>query len=147
MYLDRDGFKEVNDGYGHSTGDALLKLVGERLLSVVRGYDAVARLGGDEFALLIEDIGEDIDPVEFAERVISALAEPMVVDQVCHNVKASMGVAMYPDSGSTGEQPPLGADVPVRVATSARTRRRAAGHAHAVVRSDSAGVLCGARSG
>jgi diguanylate cyclase (GGDEF)-like protein len=59
MYLDRDGFKEVNDGYGHSTGDALLKLVGERLLSVVRGYDAVARLGGDEFALLIEDIGEE----------------------------------------------------------------------------------------
>jgi diguanylate cyclase (GGDEF)-like protein len=62
MYLDGDGFKEVNDGCGHSTGDALLKLVGERLLSVVRGYDAVARLGGDEFALLIEDIGEDIDP-------------------------------------------------------------------------------------
>jgi diguanylate cyclase (GGDEF)-like protein len=104
MYLDLDGFKEVNDTYGHSTGDALLKLVGERLLHVVRGYDAVARLGGDEFALLIEDIGDDIDPVEFAERVISALAEPMNVEQVCHNLTASLGIALFPESGTTGEQ-------------------------------------------
>jgi diguanylate cyclase (GGDEF)-like protein len=127
MYLDLDGFKEVNDGYGHSTGDALLKLVGERLLSVVRGYDAVARLGGDEFALLIEDIGEDIDPVEFAERVISALAEPMVVDHVCHKVTASMGVALYPESGSTGEQLLQAADQAMYVAKR-RGRNRSCVH-------------------
>jgi two-component system, cell cycle response regulator len=104
MYLDLDGFKEVNDGYGHAAGDGLLKLVGERLSHVVRGYDAVARLGGDEFALLIEELGADVDAMEFAERVIAALAEPMRVDEVSHKLTASMGVALYPDSGTSGEQ-------------------------------------------
>jgi diguanylate cyclase (GGDEF)-like protein len=103
MYLDLDGFKEVNDRYGHSAGDALLKVIGARLSSVVRDYDAVARLGGDEFALLLEDIGDDIDPVEFAERVIHALAQPMLVDGATHTLTASMGVALYPEAGETGE--------------------------------------------
>jgi diguanylate cyclase (GGDEF)-like protein len=104
MYLDLDGFKAVNDGYGHSAGDALLKVVGTRLTSVVRDYDAVARLGGDEFALLLEDIGDDIDPMEFADRVISALAQPMLVDGATHALTASMGVALYPEAGETGEE-------------------------------------------
>jgi diguanylate cyclase (GGDEF)-like protein len=104
MFLDLDGFKEVNDGFGHSAGDELLKIVGTRLSSVVRDYDAVARLGGDEFALLLEDIGELCDPGEFADRVIRALAEPMVLDNMHHSLTASMGVALYPDAGATAEQ-------------------------------------------
>jgi diguanylate cyclase (GGDEF)-like protein len=104
MYLDLDGFKEVNDSHGHSAGDVLLKVVGTRLSSVVRDYDGVARLGGDEFALLLEDIGDDIDPVEFADRVINALAQPMLVDGATHALTASMGVALYPEAGETGEE-------------------------------------------
>jgi diguanylate cyclase (GGDEF)-like protein len=102
-YLDPDGFKAVNDSYGHSAGDALLRVVGTRLSSVVRGYDAVARLAGDEFALLLEDIADDSDPAEFADRVINALAQPMLVNGATQTLTASMGVARYPEAGETGE--------------------------------------------
>jgi diguanylate cyclase (GGDEF)-like protein len=103
MYLDLDGFKEVNDGFGHSAGDALLKVVGARLSGAVRGYDAVARLGGDEFALLIEDIEDDGAAREFAERVLCALAEPMNLHGVSHTLTASLGIALYPEAAATGE--------------------------------------------
>ncbi|HEY2735678.1 MAG TPA: diguanylate cyclase [Polyangiales bacterium] len=104
MFLDLDGFKEVNDRFGHSAGDELLKMVGARLSAVVRDYDAVARLGGDEFALLIEDIGDDVDPTEFADRVIAALAEPIASNGAHHVLTASMGVAIYPEAGLAAEQ-------------------------------------------
>ena len=116
MFLDLDGFKEVNDRFGHSAGDELLKLVGTRLTAVVREYDAVARLGGDEFALLVEDVGGRCDPAEFAERIVSALAEPVQLGDVSHVLTASMGVAIYPDSGITAERLLRAADQAMYVA-------------------------------
>jgi len=127
MFLDLDGFKAVNDQYGHGAGDELLKIVGTRLSAVVRDYDAVARLGGDEFALLIEDIGDDCDPGEFAERIVNALAEPMLLGDVGHTLTASMGVAIFPDSGLSAEQLLAAADQAMYVA---KRRGRNRYHVH-----------------
>jgi diguanylate cyclase (GGDEF)-like protein len=116
MILDLDGFKAVNDRFGHSAGDELLKLIGARLSSVVRDYDAVARLGGDEFALLVEDIGAECDPTVCAERIIEALAEPVLLGSVSHELTGSMGVAIFPDSGTTAERLLRAADQAMYVA-------------------------------
>ena len=91
LLLDLDGFKAVNDGFGHAVGDALLVVVAQRLCSVVRQGDTVARLGGDEFAIVLQDAGHE-QALEIADRICAALAAPMSVGgQVCW-VSASVGV-------------------------------------------------------
>jgi diguanylate cyclase (GGDEF)-like protein len=127
MFLDLDGFKEVNDQHGHGAGDELLKIVAARLTAVVRDYDAVARLGGDEFALLIEDIGDDCDPAEFAERIVHALAEPMLLGDTQHTLTASMGVSIFPEGGASAEQLLAAADQAMYVA---KRRGRNRFHVH-----------------
>jgi two-component system cell cycle response regulator len=116
MVLDLDGFKAVNDRFGHSAGDELLKLVGARLSGVVRDDEMVARLGGDEFALLVEDTGTQGDPTECAEHVIEALAQPVLLGSVSHELTASMGVAIFPDSGTSAERLLRAADQAMYVA-------------------------------
>jgi diguanylate cyclase (GGDEF)-like protein/PAS domain S-box-containing protein len=94
LFIDLDDFKMVNDSLGHDAGDQLLVILGDRLRSVLRAGDTAARLGGDEFAILIED-APDVDTVrEVAERVLDAVAEPMMVKGRLLHLRASVGVAL-----------------------------------------------------
>ncbi|HET6908488.1 MAG TPA: EAL domain-containing protein [Mycobacteriales bacterium] len=119
--LDLDRFKEINDTLGHQVGDALLQLVGERLLSVVRPEDTVARLGGDEFAILVTDVGHLQRAMEVADRVRSALGEPFRHDSMSFEIDASIGVALHPDHGHDFETLLQRADVAMYVAKERNT--------------------------
>ncbi|HEY0463201.1 MAG TPA: GGDEF domain-containing response regulator, partial [Polyangiaceae bacterium] len=97
MYIDLDGFKAVNDQYGHDIGDALLKQAGSRIVQCTREYDAVARLGGDEFAVLATNLAEGSATVT-AERVARALAAPFETDVGELTVTASIGLSSFPEN-------------------------------------------------
>jgi diguanylate cyclase (GGDEF)-like protein/PAS domain S-box-containing protein len=120
LFLDLDGFKEVNDSLGHEAGDRLLIQVAERLHSCVRPSDTVARFGGDEFAVLIEDASDDIDAIQVAERVLDGLRQPFDVNGRELHVRGSMGIARM-DSDVDG------ADQLLRNADLAMYRAKAAG--------------------
>lgn len=97
MYIDLDGFKAVNDGLGHDTGDALLKQVAKRIADCTREYDLVARLGGDEFAVLTTNLADGCETVT-AERIRNAIAAPFELGDQTVAVSASIGVSVYPES-------------------------------------------------
>jgi diguanylate cyclase (GGDEF)-like protein/PAS domain S-box-containing protein len=93
LFLDLDGFKEVNDSLGHATGDVLLIQVAERLRSCVRPIDTVARLGGDEFAVLVADKSSERDGATVADRIVRALRDPFKLEGREIYVGASIGIA------------------------------------------------------
>ena len=99
VYLDLDGFKAVNDSYGHMAGDALLQLVAERLRGLVRASDIAARIGGDEFVVLSEQT-EPVQLQRFGERIIREISEPYELDSG-HKLQigASVGIALAPEHG------------------------------------------------
>lgn len=100
--LDLDRFKEVNDTLGHQVGDALLILVGERLVDCMREGDTVARLGGDEFAVLLPQRNEGCTAHDVAERIRTALREPFsLAGCVSLEIGVSIGLALYPDDAET----------------------------------------------
>jgi diguanylate cyclase (GGDEF)-like protein len=101
MFLDLDGFKGVNDTYGHDVGDILLKQVADRLCYCVRQSDTVARIGGDEFLLVLPDVYRDADVAEVANRVAAEIREPIRVDDLLLHTSASIGVCHYPVDGRT----------------------------------------------
>lgn len=94
--LDLDGFKAVNDGYGHAVGDLLLVEVAQRLKSILRGADAVARLSGDEFVLILRNVDDERQLHAALRRVLRALAAPCVVREHTLSLSASIGVTLYP---------------------------------------------------
>jgi diguanylate cyclase (GGDEF)-like protein/PAS domain S-box-containing protein len=94
LYLDLDGFKNVNDSLGHDAGDELLRAVSQRLLDAVRSDDTVARLGGDEFAILIEQSPRPVDEATaIADRVLQALTAPFEISGSAIRMSASIGIA------------------------------------------------------
>jgi diguanylate cyclase (GGDEF)-like protein len=97
MFIDLDGFKDVNDRLGHQVGDALLRDLAGRMRHVFRDYDTVARFGGDEFAILLTDIDSSVDVAHIASRLCDALSEPLDVDDHHLQVTASVGISVYPD--------------------------------------------------
>lgn len=98
-YLDLDGFKDVNDRYGHPAGDALLEQVARRLEEIVRADDVVARLGGDEFIVLQAGIGEESEAEMLARRIIREVSKPYVIDDISMSVSVSVGIATAPKLG------------------------------------------------
>lgn len=96
--LDLDGFKPVNDLYGHSVGDALLTDVGRRLTELAGDSIDVARLGGDEFALIFLDFAGQADLLEKSEALCAAMREPMVLADATIRISASIGLAAYPQT-------------------------------------------------
>ncbi|MDL5159510.1 putative bifunctional diguanylate cyclase/phosphodiesterase [Actinomycetospora termitidis] len=100
LVLDLDGFKAINDSFGHEIGDELLVAVAERLRGLVRESDTVARLGGDEFAILVQDATPE-QTLDIAERIRTALAAPVVVQGRSCWVSASIGVRLGAGGGGS----------------------------------------------
>ncbi len=102
--LDLDRFKIINDSMGHSAGDALLKLVGERLRAATRSEDTIARAGGDEFLLLLRGVEARADAEKLVQRWMHALAEPYRIQGAEVHVSPSMGIARYPTDALDSEE-------------------------------------------
>jgi diguanylate cyclase (GGDEF)-like protein/hemerythrin-like metal-binding protein/PAS domain S-box-containing protein len=101
LACDLDGFKSVNDTYGHDAGDQVLRVAAETLRSRCREMDTAARIGGDEFALILPGVCEPDDAALVANRLIAALTEPIAIDGDSCSVGASVGIALYPRDGQT----------------------------------------------
>jgi diguanylate cyclase (GGDEF)-like protein/PAS domain S-box-containing protein len=118
LFLDLDRFKSVNDSLGHDVGDALLKIVADRLVSVVRDVDTVCRLGGDEFVIILGAVTGPDDAVMIAERVVEVLGQP--VDAMGHALRAStsIGIALFPDDATDAQSLMKSADAAMYTAKS-----------------------------
>ena len=99
LFVDLDKFKDVNDTMGHHAGDELLKAVAERLTSAVRQSDLVARLGGDEFVVLIEEHGGPEEVMIVAQKVMTQMVRPVLIDWREVSVSGSIGIASFPEDG------------------------------------------------
>jgi diguanylate cyclase (GGDEF)-like protein/PAS domain S-box-containing protein len=99
MFIDLDGFKEVNDSHGHEIGDMVLKMVGERLTESLRETDTVARIGGDEFLVIQTEVHDRSDITKVAEKIVKRIAEPFYLEEIEIKIGASIGIAVYPQNG------------------------------------------------
>lgn len=122
VYLDLDGFKEVNDQYGHDAGDQLLMIIAQRLQALIREGDTLARLGGDEFVVLLADLDKTEQCIPALERLLMAAAEPIEVNDLVLQVTASIGVSFWP------QQQEVDADKLVRQADLAMYQAKQQGH-------------------
>jgi diguanylate cyclase (GGDEF)-like protein/PAS domain S-box-containing protein len=102
-FVDLDRFKYINDSLGHHVGDELLRAMANRLKATVRDSDTVARLGGDEFVLLINGHSDLESIATVLERMLAEISQPWTIPQGDFNVTCSIGVALYPDDGTTAE--------------------------------------------
>lgn len=99
LFVDLDGFKKINDNFGHDSGDIVLKTIAERLLRSVRKSDMVSRFGGDEFIIIMEHLENTNTIVDTCKRIISEVARTIIIGNNEGNVTASIGVAVYPTDG------------------------------------------------
>ncbi|MFC1602247.1 EAL domain-containing protein [Pseudomonadota bacterium] len=104
IYLDLDGFKDINDSLGHTAGDELLLEVAQRLQERARQTDTLARLGGDEFTLLVTNFQKPEQIGSLAEHILEVLTEPFVIQNREIHIGASIGIAIYPDDGTSPEE-------------------------------------------
>ncbi|MDQ6963298.1 MAG: diguanylate cyclase [Mariprofundales bacterium] len=98
LFIDIDGFKPINDTYGHDAGDELLQQIATRLLQCIRDSDTVARVGGDEFVLLLESKSQQ-DLLNVADKVLKAIRQPFILQATSCQVGASIGISIYPEDG------------------------------------------------
>lgn len=99
LFVDIDGFKEVNDVLGHMAGDVLLQSVAERLVCSVRSSDTVSRRGGDEFVILLSELARAKDAAMCAKKILEELCRPHCVGGRVVEITASIGVAIFPEGG------------------------------------------------
>ncbi len=99
FFVDLDGFKSINDNYGHEVGDQVVIEIARRLSECIRRTDTVARIGGDEFTVLVEKVGSINDAVVSAEKIIDVVTQPLEVKEQVVWVGCSIGIAVYPDAG------------------------------------------------
>lgn len=98
LFIDLDGFKEVNDTHSHAAGDFVLKEIALRLRSAARREDIVARLGGDEFVIVLSDTNAETAE-NVSKRMLHEIAQPMTSDEATFQLRASIGISMYPEDG------------------------------------------------
>src|SRR5438067_2689903 len=111
MFLDLDGFKPVNDTFGHPKGDAVLRAVAKRLVDEVASNGTVGRMGGDEFAIVINDAQSRRKVEQLADRIVQAIKEPYIIDQTEIRIGVSIGCAFGPIDGATVDDLILKADL------------------------------------
>lgn len=105
MYIDLDGFKQINDVFGHESGDAVLREIAIRFAQEIRDTDFISRVGGDEFVLICNDLSDKNLPVEIlAERILNTLQKPFILpDNQQGQIGGSIGIAIYPQDGEDPE--------------------------------------------
>ena len=123
--MDLDGFKQVNDTLGHDRGDTLLRQLGARLVAALREGDTVARLGGDEFAILAADATDLEGAAAIAWKIQQACEQAFTIDDTIVDVSTSIGIALFPEHGTTTAELLHRADLAMYVA-------KRSGHGHAV---------------
>jgi diguanylate cyclase (GGDEF)-like protein len=101
IYVDLDGFKQVNDLYGHHIGDLYLQEVAERMKRQLRPHDTLARLGGDEFGVLLPRVRNRAGVAEIAQRLEHSFDAPLILEGLTLEGTASFGIALYPEDGAT----------------------------------------------
>ena len=111
LFIDLDGFKQINDRLGHAAGDTLLKEMSRRLSECLRDSDIVARLGGDEFAVLLQEMREAVDAAAAARKILAAVLEPMRLQEQECRVTASVGICMYPADAQDEQALMMKADI------------------------------------
>lgn len=104
LFLDLNGFKEVNDTYGHKAGDTVLLEFADRVRSVLRAEDFFARLGGDEFAVIVPHVRTPRDVSELTRRIHGVLRDPFKVGKAAASIGAAIGAAYFPDQGRTSAE-------------------------------------------
>ncbi len=97
-YLDLDGFKRVNDTYGHESGDQLLVALANRMKQTLREGDTIARMGGDEFVAVLLDLPDADTCLPMLDRLLASVAQPISVGELVHQISASLGVTFYPQA-------------------------------------------------
>ncbi|BAZ51004.1 diguanylate cyclase with PAS/PAC and Chase2 sensors [Nostoc sp. NIES-4103] len=103
LFIDLDGFKQINDTLGHEIGDRLLVTVAQRLSNSLRGSDTVSRLGGDEFTVILRAIPNAQVAAKVAEKILGCITEPIVLDEYTIRISASIGISIYPFNGQNVE--------------------------------------------
>ena len=103
LYVDLDHFKEINDTHGHAAGDEVLSNVAHLLVSVTRSGDTVARLGGDEFVILFDEVESRATLLGIAQKLLSLLQNRLLIDGKDLQVRASLGISLYPHDGSDAQ--------------------------------------------
>ena len=99
LFLDLNGFKQINDAFGHAAGDRAIQLVADCLRSLVRGIDSVSRHGGDEFLILLAEVSQAADAAVIAEKVNASLRSYSRIDEHLVHLSASIGISVYPEDG------------------------------------------------
>ncbi|TAH11452.1 MAG: diguanylate cyclase [Curvibacter sp.] len=104
LFIDVDHFKHINDTLGHAAGDAVLKVVAQRLAGNTRKVDTVARLGGDEFVVMMDHYSDRNLVAAFTEKLLAALTAPMALEAKTLSVEFSIGISQFPEDGHTAEE-------------------------------------------
>ena len=100
IYINIDQFANVNDHYGESDGDIMIKSISRRLINKMRSSDSIARLGGDEFAVVLEDVSSAADVELIADKMLKSISAPMILSEQQVAVEASIGAAIFPEDGT-----------------------------------------------
>ncbi|MEO3703816.1 CHASE2 domain-containing protein [Trichormus azollae] len=103
LFIDLDGFKSVNDSLGHKMGDNLLVIIAQRLSNALRVSDIISRLGGDEFTVILQAISDVQIPATVAEKLLTVITEPIILDGHIISVSASIGISIYPNNADNSE--------------------------------------------
>ena len=103
MFIDLDGFKQINDTHGHKTGDKIIKVMADRMTTAIRECDTISRIGGDEFVILLNNINNHEVALSVADKILQLLNQPVEAHGLTVSISGSIGIAYFPDDGETIE--------------------------------------------